>query len=129
MRFAVGSVVLKRCPSVFGDLVFDSRVEPGMSSLFVPPFCTPFRRPLDFDAQAPRPCLRANFRVVPSNYAEFLHAEVEGRPFHSQTCRSSVGTGDNPPGMLESLANVLSLRVFQRNCPQGLRFRNTLQAR
>ena len=33
MRFTEGSVVLKRCLSIFSDLIFDSRVDHGMPSL------------------------------------------------------------------------------------------------
>jgi len=44
-----------------------------------------------------------------------LHPEVKGGPLDSQTCGCPVGTCDNPPGLLESLANVVSLRVLKGN--------------
>src|SRR5260370_15035498 len=61
--------------------------------------------------------------------AKFLHPEVKRRPLDSQTCGRPVGAGDNPPRLLESLANVLSLRVLQGNWPKGLRFSGTIQTR
>src|SRR5260370_41150099 len=36
-RFTEGSVVLKRCLLIFSDLIFDSRVDPGMPSLAAAP--------------------------------------------------------------------------------------------
>src|SRR6266849_3015702 len=42
-RFAEGSVVLKRCLSIFSDLIFDSRVDPGMPSLAAAPDSPPTR--------------------------------------------------------------------------------------
>src|SRR6266403_1087711 len=61
--------------------------------------------------------------------AKLLHPEVKSRPLHSQTCGRPVGTCDNPPGLLESLANVVSLRVLQGNCSKGFRFGGALQTR
>src|SRR6266850_5556010 len=61
--------------------------------------------------------------------AKLLHAEVKGGPLDSQTCGCPVGTCDNPPGLIESLANVVSLRVLQGNCSKGFRFGGTLQTR
>src|SRR5260370_1887880 len=61
--------------------------------------------------------------------AKLLHPEVKRRPLDSQTCGRPVGAGDNPAGLLESLANVGSLRVLQGNRPQRFRFGGTLQAR
>src|SRR3981081_1271083 len=61
--------------------------------------------------------------------AKLLHPEVKGGPLHSQACGRPVGTCDNPPGSLESLANMVSLRVLQRNCANGFRFHGALQTR
>src|SRR5260370_40508173 len=61
--------------------------------------------------------------------AKLLHPEVKRSPLDSQTCGRPVGAGDNPAGLLESLANVVSLRVLQGNCPKGFGFGGTLQAR
>jgi len=47
-----------------------------------------------------------------------LHAEVERRPFDSQSRGGAFWTGDNPPGLLKNFANVVSLRVFQGNSLQ-----------
>jgi len=58
-----------------------------------------------------------------------LHPEVKGGPLDSQTCGCPVGTCDNPPGLLESLANVVSLRVLKGNRSKGFRFGATLQTR
>src|SRR5258708_743863 len=61
--------------------------------------------------------------------AKLLHPEVKRRPLDSQTCGRPVGASDNPPGLLESLANVVSLRVLQGNRSKGFRFGGTLQTR
>ena len=61
--------------------------------------------------------------------AKLLHPEVKCGPLHSQTRGRSIGTGHNPAGLLESLANVVSLRVFHSNCAKGFRFDGTLQTR
>src|SRR5260370_25544198 len=61
--------------------------------------------------------------------AKFLHAEIKRRPLDSQTGSGAIGTGDNPPGLLQSLAYVVSLRFFQCNCLLGRRGGGSLQAR
>src|SRR5712664_2009533 len=73
--------------------------------------------------------LRRKGIPVGTGDAQLLHPEVKGGPLDSQACGCPVGTGDNPPGLIESLANVVSLRVLQGNCPKGFRFGGTLQAR
>src|SRR6267143_1790457 len=67
--------------------------------------------------------------IAGTSDAKLLHPEVKGGPFDSQTCGRPVGTGDNPPSLLESLANVVSLRVLQRNWSKGYRLGGTPQAR
>src|SRR5882762_862659 len=67
--------------------------------------------------------------LVGTRDAKLLHPEVKGRPLDSQTCGGPVGTGDNPPSLLESLANVVSLRVLHGNWSKGLRFGGIPQAR
>src|SRR6266446_3966242 len=67
--------------------------------------------------------------LVGTGDAQLLHAEVKRGPLDSQTCGRPVGAGDNPPGLIESLANMVPLRVLQGNCPKGFRFGGTLQAR
>src|SRR5713226_6014278 len=61
--------------------------------------------------------------------AQLLHAEVKCRSLDAQTCGRPVGAGDNPAGLFEGLANVVSLRVLQSNCSKGFRFGGTLQTR
>src|SRR6266446_1365254 len=61
--------------------------------------------------------------------AKALHPEVKGGPLDSQTCGRPVGARDNPPSLLESLANVVSLRVLHGNWSKGLRFGGIPQAR
>src|SRR6266849_5818646 len=61
--------------------------------------------------------------------AQLLHAEVKCRSLDSQTCGRPVGAGDNPAGLFEGLANVVSLRVLQSNCAKGFRFGGTRQTR
>src|SRR6266403_4914266 len=73
--------------------------------------------------------VRGNEILLGTGDAQLLHAEVKRRPLDSQTCGRPVGAGDNPPGLIESLANVVSLRVFQGNCPKGFRFGGALQTR
>src|SRR6267154_15571 len=73
--------------------------------------------------------LRKKRILVGTRDAKLLHPEVKGRPLDSQTCGSPVGTGDNPPSLLESLANVVSLRVLHGNWSKGLHFGGTPQAR
>jgi hypothetical protein len=60
--------------------------------------------------------------------AKLLHAVVKVRPVDSQSCSGPTGTGDNPPGGFKSLAYVVSLRFFQRNCLLGLGLVRGLQA-
>src|SRR6267143_3374294 len=73
--------------------------------------------------------LRGKEILAGAGDAQLLHAEVKRRPLDSQTCGRPVRAGDNPPGLIESLANVVSLRVLQGNCPKGFRFGGTFQAR
>src|SRR6266853_1766491 len=73
--------------------------------------------------------LRKKRILVGTRDAKPLHPEVKGRPLDSQTCGGPVGTGDNPPSLLESLANVVSLRVLHCNWSKGLRFGGIPQAR
>src|ERR1700675_816506 len=61
--------------------------------------------------------------------AQLLHAEVKRRPLDSQSRSGPVWTGDNPPGLLKNLANVVSLRIFQSHGLQRFRFRRSPQAR
>lgn len=49
-----------------------------------------------------------------------LHAEVKCGPVDFQSRSGPVGTGDNPAGVCKSLAYVVPLRFFQRNCLLGL---------
>src|SRR6267143_2116021 len=72
--------------------------------------------------------LRGKEILVGTGDAQLLHAEVKRRSLDSQTCGRPVGAGDNPPGLVESLANVVSLRILQGNCPKGFRFGRTLRA-
>src|SRR6267378_4034564 len=65
-------------------------------------------------------CLTPQFRVVASNYPELLHSEVKRSPLDSQSRRGSVDTSDDPSGMLEGLANVMSLNFF--HCGELRRF-------
>src|SRR5258707_8176202 len=46
MRLTEGSVVLKRFLLIFSDLIFDSRVDPGIPSLAAAPDCPDTRPPL-----------------------------------------------------------------------------------
>ena len=46
MRSVEGSVVLKRFLLIFSDLIFDSRVDPGIPSLAAAPECPDTRPPL-----------------------------------------------------------------------------------
>ncbi len=46
MRAVEGSVVLKRFLLIFSDLIFDSRVDPGIPSLAAAPDCPDTRPPL-----------------------------------------------------------------------------------
>src|SRR5712671_4585651 len=73
--------------------------------------------------------LRKKWILVGTRDAKLLHPEVKGGPLDSQTCGCPVGTCDNPAGLLEGLANVVSLRVLQGNCSKGFRFGGTLQTR
>src|SRR6202521_1692598 len=81
------------------------------------------------DSRSTTTLLRGKGILVGTGDAQLLHAEVKRRPLDSQTCGRPVGAGDNPPGLIESLANVLSLCVLQGNCPKGFRFGGALQAR
>src|SRR5712664_2897182 len=72
--------------------------------------------------------LRRKGILVGTGDAELLHAEVKRGPLDSQACGRPVWAGDKPPGLIESLANVVSLRVLQGNCPKEFRFGGTLQA-
>jgi hypothetical protein len=62
--------------------------------------------------------LRRKEIVVETRNAQFLHPEVKRRSFHSQARGSTVRTGDNPAGLLESLENVVALCIFQGNCSE-----------
>src|SRR5467141_3841942 len=73
--------------------------------------------------------LRGSQILVRARDPKLLHPEIERRPLDSQTCGRPVGAGDNPPGLIEDLANVVPLRVLQGNCPKGFRFGGTLQTR
>ena len=73
--------------------------------------------------------LRKKWILVGTRDAKLLHPEVKGGPLDSQTCGGPVGTGDNPPSLLESLANVVSLRILHGNWSKGLRFGGIPQAR
>ena len=54
---------------------------------------------------------RNGILVAPRD-AEFLHAEVERGPLHSETSRCTIGASDNPAGLLESLADMISFGLF-----------------
>src|SRR6266850_2227245 len=71
--------------------------------------------------------LRGKEILAGTGDAQLLHAEVKCRPLDSQTCGCPIGPRDDPPSLLESLANVVPLRVLQGNCPKGFRFGGTLQ--
>src|SRR3981189_951400 len=71
--------------------------------------------------------LRGKEILAGAGDAQLLHAEVKRRPLDSQACGRPVRGGDNPPGLIENLANVVSLRVLQGNCPKGLRSGGPLQ--
>jgi hypothetical protein len=43
--------------------------------------------------------------------AWLLHPEVKRGPLDSQACGLTVGAGDHPSGLFESLENVVALRV------------------
>ena len=58
--------------------------------------------------------------------AELLHAEVERGSLDSETSSGTIGTGDNPASLLESLTDVISLGFFQRDSSQRLNFRAML---
>src|SRR6267154_1484878 len=73
--------------------------------------------------------LRKKWILVGTRDAKLLHPEVKGGPLDSQTCGGPVGTGDNPPSLLESLANVVSLRFLHGNWSKGLRFGGIPQVR
>src|SRR3981081_1381277 len=73
--------------------------------------------------------LRGKEILAGTGDAQLLHPEVKRRPLDSQTCGRPVRAGDHPPGLIESLANVVSLRLLQGNCPKGVRFGGILQAR
>src|SRR5260370_19190341 len=73
--------------------------------------------------------LRGNGIPLGTRDAKFLHAEIKRRPLDSQTGSGPIGTGGNPPGLLQSLAYVVSLRFFQCNCLLGPRGGGILQAR
>src|ERR1700682_1107616 len=72
--------------------------------------------------------LRGNEISLAARDAQLLHAEVKRGSFDSQSCGRTVGTGDNPPSLLENFANVVSLRVFQCNRPHGFHFGGIGQA-
>src|ERR1700681_1390855 len=73
--------------------------------------------------------LRDKRILVGTRDAKLLHPEVKGGPLDSQTCGGPVGTGDNPLIVLESLSNVVSLRILYRNWSKGLRFGGIPDAR
>src|SRR5260370_39046692 len=73
--------------------------------------------------------LRRNRLHVRPWDAKLLHAEVKRRPLDSQSRSGSAGTGDNPPGVLENLAYVISLRFLQGDCLRGFCFGGRLQVR
>src|SRR5260370_29643886 len=73
--------------------------------------------------------LRKKWILVGTRDAKLLHPEVKGGPRDSQACGGRVGTRHNPPSLLESLANVVSLRVLHGNWSKGLRFGGIPQAR
>src|SRR5882762_9736886 len=81
------------------------------------------------DARSMATLLRGKEILVGTGDAQLLHAEVKRRSLDSQTCGRPVGAGDNPPGLVKNLANVVSLRVLEGNCPKGFRFGGTLQTR
>jgi hypothetical protein len=56
--------------------------------------------------------LRGKEILVGTGNAQLLHAEIKRRPLDSQTCGRSIGASDNPPGLIEDLANVVSFRVL-----------------
>src|ERR1700693_5083621 len=62
--------------------------------------------------------LRGTWILVGPRDAKLLHSEVQRGPLDSQTCGRSVRARDDPPGLLESLANVIALRVLHGNCPK-----------
>ena len=57
--------------------------------------------------------------LVVARDAKFLHPGVKRRPLDSQARSRPIGAGDNPPGLFESLADVIALRVLQGNCSEG----------
>src|SRR5258708_5528258 len=73
--------------------------------------------------------LRGKWILVGTRDAELLHSEVKGRSFDSQTSGRPVGAGHNPTGLLESLANVVSLRVLHGNWPKRFHVSGVRQAR
>src|SRR6202140_4670070 len=73
--------------------------------------------------------LRGKGILAGARDAQLLHAEVKRRPLDSQSRGGPVWTGDNPPGLLKNLANVVSLRIFQSHGLQRFRFRRSPQAR
>jgi len=60
--------------------------------------------------------------------AKLLHPEVKSSRFIPKL-RPPRWDLRQPPGLLESLANVVSLRVLQGNCSKGFRFGGALQTR
>src|SRR6266403_467515 len=72
--------------------------------------------------------LRRKPILVGTRDAKLLHPEVKRGPLDSYTCGRAVGTGDNPPGLLERLLNVVSLRVLHGNWSKGFHFGGALQA-
>ena len=72
--------------------------------------------------------LRRKPILVGTRDAKLLHPEVKRGPLDSQPCGRAVGTGDNPPGLLESLANMVSLRVLHGNWSNGFDFGGIPQA-
>src|SRR5438270_1299635 len=73
--------------------------------------------------------LRRKWIFVGTCDAKLLHPEVKCGPLDSQTRGRTVGAGHNPTGLLESLANVVSLRVLHGNWPKRFHLSGVRQAR
>jgi hypothetical protein len=52
-----------------------------------------------------------------------LHAEVQRGALDSETSSGTIGTGDNPASLLESLTDVISLGFFESDSSERLNFR------
>ena len=46
--------------------------------------------------------------------SEFVHSQLQGRPFHREMCCCSVGASHNPIALLESFQNLLAFRFLQK---------------